>query len=302
MSNDEVDHISVIPEVVYHYTSMDTMTKVIESKSLWCTAISYLNDASERDYVLSAIRIRLTQLQQEGKEIRPGLTLDVPYDDGRVVTSLAEEPFVTSFAARPDSLMHWRSYCPQQAGVAIGFRSACLRSARIAEKPMEGMVVPQLGMAKVNYVNTANANLDSVIAQAAQYAELAIEKSTAKNKRTNEYFLKAFRYGMEVIACTCKHSSFEVEDEYRLILFDVRYRENNIRFRTVRSTLIPHVAVHVPSSYEPNQTTGPWDAIAHVVVGPSANIDLSVRSVEALMAVNGLKVKVTASDVPYRDW
>jgi hypothetical protein len=38
------------PEVVYHYTSMDTMIKIVESATIWATSISYLNDDSEREH------------------------------------------------------------------------------------------------------------------------------------------------------------------------------------------------------------------------------------------------------------
>jgi hypothetical protein len=35
------------PEVVYHYTSMDTMTKIAKNAEIWATSINYLNDVSE---------------------------------------------------------------------------------------------------------------------------------------------------------------------------------------------------------------------------------------------------------------
>jgi hypothetical protein len=37
------------PEVVYHYTTMETMKKIVDSESIWATSLNYLNDASEGD-------------------------------------------------------------------------------------------------------------------------------------------------------------------------------------------------------------------------------------------------------------
>ena len=44
---------SVIPRVVYHYTSMDAMLGIVEG-CIWATNIRYLNDVSEYDHFLEA--------------------------------------------------------------------------------------------------------------------------------------------------------------------------------------------------------------------------------------------------------
>ena len=50
---------AVEPEVVYHYTTMDTMIKIVSSNSIWATSINYLNDVSERDHFRCLIRDRI---------------------------------------------------------------------------------------------------------------------------------------------------------------------------------------------------------------------------------------------------
>jgi hypothetical protein len=39
-----------VPEVVHHYTSMETFLKIVQSKQLWATSVAYLNDTSEQDH------------------------------------------------------------------------------------------------------------------------------------------------------------------------------------------------------------------------------------------------------------
>src|SRR5664280_720143 len=76
----EFEYVDDLPDVVYHYTSLDAMTKIIETGTLWCTAISYLNDFSERQMVRSAVRVQLEILQKGGATIDPALSLiDDPY-------------------------------------------------------------------------------------------------------------------------------------------------------------------------------------------------------------------------------
>ncbi|WP_260738162.1 DUF2971 domain-containing protein [Tunturiibacter lichenicola] len=288
-----------MPAVVYHYTSMDTMMKIVESRSLWCTAISYLNDSSEREFVTSLVKGRLPTLLQEDTTIPNELDLNVkPTEDPKNITEFAVEQFVTSFSTLSDSLTHWRSYCPQQSGVAIGFRTECLQSARIDEDPQAGMVVPQVEFGRVRYMKPGdNIQLDNLIRSAAERAKNAIAKNPGSSIYLNDYF----RWAIEATAVGSKHASFEAESEYRLVLFDTRFREYNIKFRTVRSSLIPYVSMRIPNR-EIQSVPSAWDAISSVVIGPTANMDLTEKSVKAFYKLNQMEVTIKRSEVPYRDW
>jgi hypothetical protein len=108
----------------------------------------------------------------------------------------------------------------------------------------------------------------------------------------NDYF----GWAVDAIACTNKHQAFQIKGEYRLLLSDVRYRENNIRLRTVRSTLVPYVELRIPgraaTGLSFDKRSG-WSAIDSVAIGPTANMDLALK---------GMQVKVVSSKIPYRDW
>lgn len=49
----------IVPDFVYHYTSMETLLKIMDSKSIWATNIRYLNDVLERQHCLSAVQKRI---------------------------------------------------------------------------------------------------------------------------------------------------------------------------------------------------------------------------------------------------
>lgn len=289
---------------VFHYASMAAMMNIVNTRTVWCTAIPYLNDATELTFLTDAVKKRLPRL----KELDPSLDRiwfpAIEVEDAHVLTEMANVPFVASFAEKGDSLMHWRSYCPQNSGIAVGFRTECLEKADIDETPLAGMVVPNVGFGKVGYLDVRNeAMVDKIIYRAIENAQATFDKhsSIRDDLDFNQYFL----WALEAIACANKHESFQVEDEYRLLLSDIRYRENNIRFRSVRSTLVPYVAMRVPGTFEGKFTfdkSKPWDAIQSVVIGPTPNMDLTKRSVEAFFRLKGMKVDVETSRIPYRDW
>jgi hypothetical protein len=56
-----------LPEVVYHYTSMDTLLKIVATGHIWATNINYLNDVLERRHCLARVKARLRSV--EGKHI-----------------------------------------------------------------------------------------------------------------------------------------------------------------------------------------------------------------------------------------
>jgi len=305
-TSDEGASPPTVPEVVYHYTSLDTMMKIVEHRQIWATALPYLNDSKERTFLFEAVKMRLPQLKADDPSLDPDLDLSFPGPtDPRTITSFADEAFVACFAEHGDSLMHWRAYCPQQSGVAIGFRTRCLSESEIAEKRAAGMIVPPVRFSKVGYIDSKDTKtVDSVI----RYAYATAQKEVARGRfpgSLNDHF----RWTLDYIGVMHKEKSFEVEDEFRLLLSNVRYREvPNLKFRTVRSTMVPYVPLYVPGvndqgilyEFENKQV---WNAIESVIVGPTANMDLTVRSVEAFFAMWGERnVRILPSTIPYREW
>lgn len=293
-----------LPEQVFHYTALDTLIKIVNTRELWCTALPYLNDSKERTFLFDAVEPRLRHLKRIDNSIDPTLRLrTLEAEDVSNITSFAEEPFVACFAENGDSLLHWRAYCPQQSGVAIGFRTLCLSEVQISERPEAGMIVPRVSFGRVGYVDTREtAVVDSIIYRAYEAA-----KREAERDRNGWDLNDHFRWILDSVGCMNKEKSFEVEDEWRLLLPYVKYRENNIQFRTVRSTVIPYVSMTVPSMTDTGimhdfEKKKPWNAIQSVVVGPTANMQLTVRSLKALFALQSMNVVIAESRVPYRDW
>jgi Protein of unknown function (DUF2971) len=296
-----------LQEIVYHYTSLDAMMNIVKTRTLWATSIAYLNDVMERQLLIRAAKNRLPILAR--RNVVPE-TLAFPKMEAieADISSIESQPFITSFASNPDSLMHWRSYCPQENGVAIGFRTKCLSGARIDQSSAPGMIVSPLYFGAVRYIEpTADKEVDDAIQAAYKNATFYL----LKNPQTASYWglNELFTNFLEDEACLFKHQSFLVEKEYRLVLGDVRYRSDAMKFRSTRSSLVPYVPLRIPSLMEVDPPATPndspratWDSITSVTVGPTANMPLSVAAVRVFFQSLSLEVEVRESRVPYRDW
>jgi hypothetical protein len=298
------------PQVVYHYTSMDTMTKIVQSASIWATSISYLNDTTEGEHFVKLIRDRLPAYRKAN-----------PAEDDAIFNAILQKgppdfdsrPFVASFSREADSLPQWRSYCPNGNGVAIGFRVECLKRAFVEKRQPTGVVVPveaHITFRKVEYLDESTAeSFDDDIRATAKLSRAIVANRPGGVGPTAEIF-KIF---IELEACFKKHLSFSNEREYRLAVDPMPGKPNVVEFRPTRSSLVPYIPVSIPredslhtrpEGTEPiyNSLAGRWQFIDRVVIGPTPNKALSIQAVHSFFRKHSMYVEVEPSHVPYRDW
>jgi Protein of unknown function (DUF2971) len=311
------------PEVVYHYTTMDTMTKMAEDASIWATSISYLNDVTEGDYFLQLIRdyiptYRKTHTLEDEK------IFDIFLDKSH--RAFESRPFVASFSEEADSLPQWRSYCPNGNGVAIGFRADCLKRAFV--KPLNELKgaepaqsTPLVSYREVDYLDDITLeSLDAEIDWVIVASKFAAQKNSLHDGSVQYSVADYFKVIAERLACFKKHPSFSNEREHRLLVDNVHRNRNYLGFKATPSTLRPYIPVNIPrkhSSYKSADAkhvegsiseavntvlAGRWDFIDRVVIGPTTNKDLSLEAVTSFFLKLRMRVQVRSSKVPFRDW
>jgi hypothetical protein len=300
------------PEVVYHYTSVDTMMKIVTSRKIWATSINYLNDSSEGEHFLSMVRGRLPDLL--GQYQLQDTALSKLDSKARLVE---ERPFIASFSADGDSLPQWRSYCPQGNGVAIGFRVGCLTRAKPALQDAEDRrQTTQFKSVEYMAQDTPYLFLDECIASIVRDADESFEYAQTLFGKDNSLTREVlFALSAESEACRRKHESFFAEREYRLIVAPPYTSLKYLDFRPVRSTLVPYMELTMPEmsplkmDYKEAELSGEFgrgysklDFVAKVVVGPTTNKDLSIEAVQAFYRKLDLDVRVVPSSSPFRDW
>lgn len=230
------------PEVVYHYTTMDTMIKIVESKAIWATSIDYLNDTSEGKHYLGLVRRRLQEFAKEYDGLLKGFT-DATKDD-----TFESRHFVASFSSEDDALPQLRAYCSNGNGVAIGFSVDCLKRAHIAA--YRDTWKDAVGFFRVDYLpeTVPSSVIEAEISRAIKATDdlqSSMRRHLPKFKSTREI---VFRSIIERQACSKKHSSFSNECEYRLVVDPIYVDPSCLNFRPTRTTLVPYVAPSIPET------------------------------------------------------
>jgi len=215
-------------------------------------------------------------------------------------------PFVASFSESRDSLAHWRSYCPQGNGVCIGLRTESINAANL-EKARKGMC--QAGFFAVGYVEPNDVKrldemIDKILADSASTLD-AMESAKGRIASLKNR-VGMFRAGLELRAAMTKHSSFNVEREYRLLAWLYGQGEL-VSYRPSRSTLVPYLKMRLPDPAPSSSAFGRSRSpkarfIDSVTIGPTPHLELSADAVLGLLQSRGFDVPVKKSSVPFRDW
>jgi hypothetical protein len=281
-----------VPDVLYHYTSLDAMVNIVRTQRLWASNVRFLNDSTENKYLLDGLRRRVAGLinEAENDDRREKL-----HRLGELLASPSgNNDYVTSFSQQSDDLSQWRGYATPGRGVAMGFSGEGLRNLAYGRVIDDGDSRPDA------YWYRGQRALHSVI-----YVDLEITPSVdfgidllfseQVTKIPDLDFVQLFHNGRVSIAPFYKHASFKHEDEWRFIVRNHPGSTRNllqIKFRPGVSTLIPYIEISLTKHF-----------LKTIVIGPSPNIELSTEAVQQFLAAEGLSnVSVVRSAVPYRHW
>lgn len=287
------------PEVVYHYTSAETLLKIVKSQSIWATNLLYLNDFSESEHCIKALRSRLPEfLSQNPSEF--GEELESALDS---ISKELNPPYVASFCAERDSLSQWRSYCPNGNGVSIGFRVSALREGVLTWTPVTDYPLQKSTLHQVRYLTTQGWEFqDSIFRECIASLKEHEEEQDALPEEEQSHWSRSSILQFEILSRSClyKHPGFAGETEYRLIAPTTFLTGVPIQCRCSRTTVIPYVEIYMPKIIE--DATEYRDCfIAEVKVGPTPLADLTVDALKTMFQSRALNVSVSASDIPYRD-
>ncbi|MGO4211994.1 DUF2971 domain-containing protein [Terriglobus sp. 2YAB30_2] len=310
----------IIPEVVYHYTSMDTLLKIVRPTIgsgaklpvFHATSVNYLNDITERTFFLEAISGRLQQPDAWGKFSVSQFELSKFFEEMEEPNAMIRDlPFVSSFSGNRDSLPQWRAYCSNGNGVAIGIRTESLINAFGGEQKGGGehwQLRPVVSFKKVNYLSKSEAPLiDQMLSDAIAQAKDDKADVEREHEGFELHLPDSVWWRIAELASYTKDISFATEEEFRLILTNP-YIGGRIHFKPSRFTLIPYAEVNLPhptaSLHSGLNAVGrlknPY-FIHEIVVGPSPHSDLSTNALNEFFGQCDLDIDIQRSEIPYRD-
>jgi hypothetical protein len=196
---------------LYHFTDVNGLQGILNTRSLWASLATSLEDTSEIKYALELAKKILQQSLVSGNStflnevipfLNPGNSL--------IENTLGLKTYVVSFRKNVNESAHWKKYGREGKGFAIAF----------ALKPL---IIPGILPLPVLYDTTAQEKLlrDFIDSNAKLYAKL-------KNKCPHENLLalrlraiQLTAYGLWTLAPVLKDPHlYSDEEEWRLIVFD----------------------------------------------------------------------------------
>ncbi len=283
-----------LPEVLYHYCSLDTFLEIMKSSQLWLSDIRKSNDSLEIKWVLGKCHSLITDklstcpidsyfstISMKDKIKTPSL----PLDFSRLQKLTAFDVFYMSqykinsawcfcFSSKQDSLDQWRGYANDGCGIAIGFRRKYLEQINYARLPSESQLTCKLSqvdykasdeeLSKVLGINNIDPNIS--------YHENSLIADNAKK----------LALGLPPIY---KNPSFAEEKEWRLFI-QANLPQGNIYDETLLLDkpkifheyfeINPRGFYHRQNkivSYIPLYITRMRDALAELIIGPKADVE-----------------------------
>lgn len=311
---------------LYHYTTAAGLSGILESKSLWATHSSFMNDEEEisrfYDRVLSGIirPVYLKYVEDNKLELQKKLgstQFDRSCEElfakiirgARCAASSSHDQYITSFSTTNNTqvrenglLSQWRAYGPD-GGYALVFDKSRLDNILSLEKVLyQGEICV---WAKVQYLPIENQRTnDSATNKRIEELEVATDKFFRSDSDDDAGI---FSDSLTILSSTFKHPGFSEEREVRLVLSLLgpkleshpelsSVRQHQVKTRVREGTTVPYVELFVRVENDVKQHL----PIKRIIVGPHRDKNDRKRAVKLLLKQYGLTADVCISDIPYR--
>ena len=280
------------PSVLCHYTTVDGLTGILETRRFWATHAEYLNDKTELRYAIELVRKRL-QARAEKEKGELFFFLQYAMHNFNLFESKLDV-YVSCFCEDEDLLSQWRAYGASGGGYAVCVSPTLPPEEISVDRPA------QIFLRKVVYdMMEQEFFIDEAISCVCRaLKEVRKTSSAVSDIEMTQKFVGNFR-GLMLDCMWCfKDAAFSTEREWRF--GHVRRRDDlsEVKFRSVKGALIPYVTLDLSSMYTKGRGL---IRISKIVHGPTLEPILTERSLQWLLARLGYTdTTVGGSKVPLR--
>jgi hypothetical protein len=261
------------PPIVYHYTSLDTAIKILDSREMWCANVAFSNDPSEGTYgqeVIADVCAHDPDLKMEGAQKLVADNLD---------------GYAVSFSSEPNELTQWRAYCSNGRGVAIGIDTGVLSQRKtvtfshVEYEPERQKAIVQslLDLFRAPLLSARSQRDDDRIHRLAYVLTLSFV----------------------IVRAMLKNSAYHSEKEYRLLdALPKDPAEHSTTLKTFQrgEFFVPFFPVDLRASSAP----GADQPVRDVWLGPCLDVPSATAAIEATAAYVAQAFPIHVSTVPMR--
>lgn len=261
-----------------HYATTAGLLGILQSGNIWATRIQFLNDHQELETGIEKLKSYLN-LKFNDTDVQKWFTKRLL---ARVGESELLRVYCTSFTEMPDQLSQWRGYCGE-GGYCIAFQTN--RLIEIAQKNNYVFVKCEYSPDKQYKIIT-----DLIDALWVSYQNIAISEQPPFVE--TEDLLNKFRIEFVRNIVGFKHSGFEEEAEWRLVIIDFE-EKLDLKWRIKAGLLIPYIEINLKDQ----DGKIPLD---NIIFGPTSHKNLPAIATGSLLNKLGYKTSLARSVIPYR--
>ncbi len=290
-----IDHLKTKPpNILFHYTSQEGILGILGGREIWATDIQYLNDTREgrigfeiaRHVLLD--RTTLAEMKGTQKPLWKAKHDHMKDTLKKVRDKRSANVMTCSFTEHGDLLSQWRGYCQPGPGFSIGFHSKKLLEIQNSD--------PRILLARCIY----DYPTQKQILEEGIDCELKDEFPFVLHERTafSEISLTLKDRNEFLWFCSplFKDSSFEEEEEWRLINPRESGEQHQLSFRPGLAMLTPYVRI-------PLASTAQELGVSNIIVGPCPHPELAKRATVDFILKHGIKrCSVKTTSTSYQSW
>ncbi len=289
--------------ILYHYTSLEGLLGIINSQSMWASHCEYLNDSSEYKHALEFAKNFAGFIHYED-EYLSGFAWTLNEALGNMHES---HIYISSFSEVPDLLSQWRGYCPKGEGVCIGFNKKllerfcsdnnliikkCIYNHDEQKEKIAWLINTAINEFPKPTLSRKEFEQSSHKEQCRYVIDSQLYVTKGEGHLVANQVLTTLSDSLHELAPYMKNKAFIEESEWRIIAKDP---DTEIYFRTAASHLIPYIVLPMISVHK--------EIISEIVIGPTANVERSISSIQLLLKRYGINdVVIKKSQVPLNSW
>lgn len=297
----------MLPDTLYHYTTVSGLQGILSSSSLYATHIAYLNDAEEMKHGVKQINELMDPVSGPIDVVMSDRPAEYKKTILRVLDrvraeftsqhrqSLVRPPFVTCLSAMPDQLSQWRGYA-QGGGYAIHFDPKLLeRTVRLSGHDGRNEFGERYALEQIAYDrDEAWDALAGILDRLTDAICEQIEEPEASSRDALSFSYEFSLIELEGAIARIKNPAFAEEQEFRVVAHppDKKWYGGSCFHAPTGIGLVPRLVL----AFDPACITG-------VTVGPGELMEIRKQSLEHFFDVHWDKypnVEVELSNVPFR--
>ncbi len=273
-----------VAEQLYHFTKLDVVEKLfMDDADLWCTHYNFLNDSSEWRIGIDYIRTYLYRHERD----------DLAKEMGMLIRGTGCAPWILSFSQHSDKASLWGMYGGREkGGLALGFERAILEKLILARNAaMNGEYEYYLLPCLYTGIHDVGIVLDYILNVCHSDEDEHLCREGCRHELPSRILSRIF-----FLSLLIKHSSFDYENEWRLVI-----RKRDIRPWNDDQLMLLYVKEgstkpHIESKLFDRPLRGYF---SHIIVSPCGDVEGNYRYLEELRQRYDLKFRLELSRSPY---